>query len=114
MPSQLPLYMIHRLLTICWTPPDEGQEFYADSAYTGEGTKEIYVKKKVAARVNEKGYKNRPLTDTQKKIQPREIQGEGKGGAYIRICGKQYERFLHQNHRDGKSQGKNRHDEHCV
>ena len=67
MPSQLPVYMIHRFLTICWTPPDQGQEFYADTAYTGKGAEEIYVKKKVVDRVNEKGYRNRPLTDTRKK-----------------------------------------------
>jgi IS5 family transposase len=45
---------------------DSGQEFYADSAYTGKSAEEIYAKKKVVNRVNEKGYKNRPLTGKQK------------------------------------------------
>lgn len=43
---------------------DQGQEFYA---YTGKGTREISAKYQVVGRVNEKGYKNRPLTQTQKK-----------------------------------------------
>lgn len=45
---------------------DQDQEFYGDSAYTGKSAEEIYAKKKVVDRVNEKGYKNRPLTETQK------------------------------------------------
>lgn len=45
---------------------DQGQELYGDSAYTGKSAEEIYAKKKVVDRVNEKGYKNRPLTETQK------------------------------------------------
>lgn len=45
---------------------DAGQEFYADSAYTGKSSEEVYRKTKVINRVNEKGYKNRPLTDSQK------------------------------------------------
>lgn len=45
---------------------DRGQEFYADSAYTGKGAEEIYADSQVVDRVNEKGYKNRPLTETQK------------------------------------------------
>jgi IS5 family transposase len=46
---------------------DQGQEFSADSAYTGKVAEEIYAEKKVVPRVNEKGYKNRPLTEEQKK-----------------------------------------------
>jgi IS5 family transposase len=46
---------------------DQGQEFYADSAYTGKGAEEIYANCQVVDRANEKGYKNRPLTETQKK-----------------------------------------------
>lgn len=45
---------------------DEGQPFYADSAYTGEEQAKIYEKKKVVNLVNEKGYRNKPLTDEQK------------------------------------------------
>jgi len=45
---------------------DEGQPFYADSAYTGEEQDKIYEKKKVVNLVNEKGYRNKPLTDEQK------------------------------------------------
>ena len=45
---------------------DSGQEVYADSAYTGEKQEKIYRQKKVIPRINEKGYKNKPLTDLQK------------------------------------------------
>lgn len=48
------------------TKKDEGQPFYADSAYTGEEQEKVYKKKKVINRVNEKGYRNKPLTDEQK------------------------------------------------
>lgn len=46
---------------------DKGEELYADSAYTGKASEEIYDRKEVVNRVNEKGYKNRALTDEQKK-----------------------------------------------
>ncbi len=45
---------------------DEGQEIYADSAYTGEEQEKTYKKKKVVSMVNEKGCRNKPLTDEQK------------------------------------------------
>jgi len=48
------------------TEKDEGQPFYADSAYTGEEQEKVYKKKKVINRVNEKGYRKKPLTDEQK------------------------------------------------
>ena len=48
------------------TEKDKGQPFYADSAYTGEEQEKVYKKKKVINRVNEKGYRNKPLTDEQK------------------------------------------------
>ena len=48
------------------TEKDEDQPFYADSAYTGEEQEKVYKRKKVINRVNEKGYRNKPLTDEQK------------------------------------------------
>lgn len=45
---------------------DAGQPFYADSAYTGQEQEKIYEKKKVVSMVNEKGYRNKPLTEEQK------------------------------------------------
>ena len=48
------------------TEKDEGQPLYADSAYTGEEQDKIYKKKKVISKINEKGYRNKPLTETQK------------------------------------------------
>jgi transposase, IS5 family len=48
------------------TEKDEGQPFYADSAYTGEEQDKIYKKKKIINKVNEKGYRNKPLTEEQK------------------------------------------------
>lgn len=46
---------------------DEGQELYADSAYTGENQEKIITKAKMINKVHEKGYRNKPLTDEQKK-----------------------------------------------
>ena len=54
--------VIEKLLT----EKDEGQPLYADSAYTGEDLEKVYKKKKVINKVNEKGYRNKPLTDEQK------------------------------------------------
>jgi IS5 family transposase len=48
------------------TEKDQGQPLYADSAYTGEDQEKVYQKKKVINKVNEKGYRNKPLTDKQK------------------------------------------------
>lgn len=45
---------------------DKGEALYADSAYTGKTAEEIYQKKEVVNCVNEKGYKNKPLTEEQK------------------------------------------------
>jgi len=42
---------------------DKGQELYADSAYVGQ--EEVLSKHKVINKVHEKGYKNKPLTETQ-------------------------------------------------
>ena len=46
---------------------DEGQKLYADSAYTGEEQEKTIVKHKMENQVHEKGHKNKPLTDEQKK-----------------------------------------------
>ena len=48
------------------TEEDEGQDFYADSAYTGEEQDKVIDKYKMNNKVNEKGYRNKPLTDEQK------------------------------------------------
>lgn len=45
---------------------DQGQDVYADSAYTGSKQEATLKKYKVNNRVHEKGYKNRPLTEEQK------------------------------------------------
>lgn len=45
---------------------DEGQELNADSAYTGEDQEKIIAKYKMINNVNEKGYRNNPLTEDQK------------------------------------------------
>lgn len=46
---------------------DEGQQLYADSAYTGEKQEETISRHKMINKVHEKGYRNNPLTDGQKK-----------------------------------------------
>ena len=48
------------------TEKDEGQPLYADSAYTGEDQEAVYKKKQVINKINEKGYRNNPLTEEQK------------------------------------------------
>jgi len=45
---------------------DKGQDFHADSAYTGEEQEKVIKKYKMNNKVNEKGYRNRLLTDEQK------------------------------------------------
>lgn len=45
---------------------DEGQELYADSAYTGENQKETIASHKMINKVHEKGFRNNPLTEEQK------------------------------------------------
>jgi len=46
---------------------DENQSLYADSAYTGEEPDNMIKNKKMINCVNEKGYRNNPLTEEQKK-----------------------------------------------
>ena len=46
---------------------DKGQPLYADSAYTGEEQEKAIKKSGMINQVNEKGYKNRPLTKKQQK-----------------------------------------------
>ena len=46
---------------------DKDQELYADSAYTGENQEGTIANYKMKNKVHEKGYKNRPLTEDQKK-----------------------------------------------
>jgi IS5 family transposase len=45
---------------------DEGQELYADSAYTGETQEETIALCKMINKVCEKRYRNNPLTEEQK------------------------------------------------
>jgi transposase, IS5 family len=44
---------------------DEGQDLHADSAYTGEDQENTIAKYKMKNNVNEKGYRNKPLTEEQ-------------------------------------------------
>ena len=45
---------------------DAGNDLWADSAYTGEKQEKTIEKYKMNNKVNEKGYKNKPLTEKQK------------------------------------------------
>lgn len=47
---------------------DQGQDLWADSAYTGEEQENTIKKYKVNNKVHEKGYKNKPLTEEQKEL----------------------------------------------
>lgn len=46
---------------------DKGQRLYADSAYSGEEIEGLVEEAKMINQINEKGYRNNPLTKTQKK-----------------------------------------------
>lgn len=48
------------------TEDDKGQDLHADSAYTGEEQEKIIDKYEMNNKVNEKGYRNKPLTEEQK------------------------------------------------
>jgi len=48
------------------TEKDKDQDLYADSAYTGEEQDKIIEKYEMKNKVQEKGYRNRSLTDEQK------------------------------------------------
>ena len=47
------------------TDNDKNQSLYADSAYTGEEQEKIYQNKEMINKVHEKGYRNKPLTESQ-------------------------------------------------
>jgi IS5 family transposase len=49
------------------TEKDQGQDLHADSAYTGEEQEKTIAKYKMNNKVHQKGYRNKPLTDDQKK-----------------------------------------------
>lgn len=78
---------------------DGGEAFYADSAYTGKEAEEIYAANKVVNCVNEKGYKNKPLTEEQKASNSRKSKVRARvehifgfvensiNGSYIRTVG---------------------------
>lgn len=80
---------------------DEGQPFYADSAYAGEALEKAYSEdKKVTPQVIEKGHKNKPLTDEQKennglkskiRVRVEHVFGfveNSMNGSFIRCIGK--------------------------
>ena len=46
---------------------DKDQDLYADSAYTGEEQEKTIAKYEMNNKVHEKGYRNKPLTEQQKK-----------------------------------------------
>ena len=48
------------------TEDDNGQDFFADSAYTGKEQEQVINKYEMINKVNEKGYRNHPLTEEQK------------------------------------------------
>ena len=49
------------------TKKDNGQDLHADSAYTGDEQEKTIAKFKMKNKVTEKGYRNKPLTDSQNK-----------------------------------------------
>ena len=47
---------------------DKGKDIWADSAYTGQEIYETFDEYEMKQHINEKGYRNRPLTDEQKNL----------------------------------------------
>jgi len=47
---------------------NSGKEFYADSAYVGEEIANLLHENDLQSRINEKGYRNRPLTESQQEL----------------------------------------------
>ena len=76
-----------------------GQDVYADSAYVGEEVWKLLKEEGLRSQINEKGYRNRPLTDEQKasnreksKIRSRVehvfgVQSQRAGGLILRGIG---------------------------
>lgn len=50
---------------------DGGQPLHGDSAYSSKELEELYEKKGIISKVNEKGYRYKPLTEKQKKANKR-------------------------------------------
>jgi IS5 family transposase len=48
------------------TEQDKDQDLHADSAYTGEEQENVISQYQMNNKVNEKGYRNKPLTEEQK------------------------------------------------
>ncbi len=48
------------------TEKDKNQDLHADSAYTGEDQEKVISQYEMNNKVNEKGYRNKPLTEEQK------------------------------------------------
>jgi IS5 family transposase len=78
---------------------NRGKAFYADSAYTGEEIANLLRENDLHSRINEKGYRNRPLSESQKesnreksKIRSRVehvfgVQSQRAGGLLLRSIG---------------------------
>jgi len=78
---------------------DENQPLYADSAYTGEEPDNMIKNKKMINCVNEKGYRNKSLTEVQKKNNKEKSKVRARvehvfgfiensmGGSFIRTIG---------------------------
>lgn len=79
---------------------DAGQPLYGDSAYGGEKQEKIFERKEVKARINERGYRNKPLTARQKESNRKKSRVRARvehvfgfvensmGGSAIRSIGK--------------------------
>ena len=77
---------------------DADQELYGDSAYTGPTVEAAISKNKMKNCTHDKGYRNKPLTEEQKK-QWKKVFRESADRAYIWICGKQYAWFIYSLYR---------------
>ena len=53
---------------------DKGQDFYADSAHTGQKQEEIIEKFNLVNKMHEKGYRGNPLTEEQKENNKKKLK----------------------------------------
>jgi IS5 family transposase len=67
---------------------DEGQDLWADSAYTGKEQEKTIKKYKVNNKVHEKGYKNSPLKEKQIALTMKNQRSEQELNTYLVLWSK--------------------------
>ena len=87
---------------------NSGKEVYADSAYVGEEIASLLHENDLQSRINEKGYRNRPLTELSKRIESGKIEDTLTCGAYLWRAISTRRQFTFAGHWNRSSQDKDR------